>query len=222
MAELNSFLLNTSLFQGIDENEIHQVLSCLAYTINKYEKNQYVLRIGDSPKSLGVLLKGSLMIIQDDYWGNRNIRSKIIPSQVFAESYACLQGSKMDLSVIAETDSEILWLDVQKILRTCPSLCSHNARLIRNILSDLATHNLLVNEKLTHISKRTTRERILSYLSAESRRQNKNQFFIPFNRQQLADYLSVERSALSAELSRMQKDELLTTEKNYIVLKKSN
>ena len=95
----------------------------------------------------------------------------------------------MDVSVVADAQSRVVWLNVQRVLHTCPTACSHHSRMIRNLLTVLAADSLRTNEKLTHISKRTTREKLLSYLSAEAQRQGKTEFSIPFNRQQLADYL---------------------------------
>ncbi len=177
-----------------------------------------MLRVGDSPESVGLVLSGSVFIIQEDYWGNRNIRARTAPGQLFAEAFACVSGAVMDVSVVADEDSAVMWLNVGRLLHTCPTSCSHHSRMIRNLLSDLAANNLRSNEKLTHVSCRTTREKLLSYLSAEARRQGRPEFSIPFNRQQLADYLSVERSAMSAELSRMQRDGLITADKSRFKL----
>lgn len=218
MREYIDVMKRASFFSGIDEAEIESMLNCLGAREEKFKKNDYVLRVGDSPESVGMLLSGSVLVIQEDYWGNRNIRTSIAPGQVFAESFACIPGAVMDVSVAADKDSVIMWLNVGRILHTCPTACAHHSRMIRNLLSDLAENNLRSNEKLTHICKRTTREKLLSYLSAEARRQGKPEFSIPFNRQQLADYLSVERSAMSAELSRMQQDGLIKLDKNRFVL----
>lgn len=214
-----SIFKRATLFTGIDDGEINAMLKCLEAKTVVYQKNEYILRVGDSPKSLGLLVSGSLLIIQEDFSGNRNIRARISPGQVFAETFACLPGAVMDISVIADEESSVVWLNIQHILHTCPTACEHHVRIIRNLLSDLAANSLRANEKLTHISKRTTRDKLLSYLSSESRRQGRATFTIPFNRQELADYLSVERSAMSTELSKMQKDGLITVEKNRFTLK---
>ena len=219
MKEFLSLLKRTALFNGIDEAEIEAMLGCLGAKAEDFNKGEYLLRVGDSPESLGLLLSGSVLVVQEDYWGNRNIRARIMPGQVFAESFACVPGAVMDVSVLTDEQSRVLWLNVGRVLHTCPTACSHHSRMIRNLLSDLAANNLRTNEKLTHISRRTTREKLLSYLSAEAQRQGKSEFSVPFNRQQLADYLSVERSAMSAELSKMQKDGLLSVEKNRFSLK---
>lgn len=218
MKEYFETLKRAAFFSGIDEAEMESMLGCLGARTESFGKNAYVLRVGDSPASVGLLLSGSVLVIQEDYWGNRDIRIRIAPGQVFAEAFACVPGAVMDVGVVADQESVVMWLDVKRILHTCPTACSHHSRMIRNLLSDLAANNLRSNEKLTHLSRRTTREKLLSYLSAEARRQGKPEFSIPFNRQQLADYLSVERSAMSAELSKMQKEGLITANKNFFTL----
>ena len=219
MDDFINLLKRTALFSGIDDAEIEAMLGCLGAKAEDFGKGEYLLRVGDSPESLGLLLSGSVLVVQEDYWGNRNIRARIMPGQVFAESFACVPGAVMDVSVLTDESSTVLWLNVGRVLHTCGAACSHHSRMIRNLLSDLALNNLRANEKLTHISRRSTREKLLSYLSAEAQRQGKSEFTVPFNRQQLADYLSVERSAMSAELSKMQRDGLLFFDKNCFSLK---
>lgn len=141
------------------------------------------------------------------------------PGQTFAAVYACALGSRLNVSVIAETPVTVMFLNVKRILNVCPSACSHHSRVIRNLLSELAEKNLRFNEKLTHMGQRTTRAKIMSYLSAEAQRLGKYEFDIPFSRQQLADYLGVERSGLSLELGKMKKDGLLDYHKNHFVLR---
>ena len=130
----------------------------------------------------------------------------------------CPTGAILNISVVAEEDCEILLLNVKRLLTSCPTACDHHQKLIRNLVSVLANKILLFNEKITHISKRTTREKLLSYLSAESIRQSSLSFDIPFDRQQLADFLCVERAAMSVELSKLQKEGLLVTKRNHFEL----
>ena len=217
MQKYSETLKRSILFSGIDETEMNSMLGCLDARTEKFRKNDYMLRVGDSPDKIGILLSGSALVIQEDYWGNRDIRTRLVPGKTFAESFACVPGAVMDVSVVTGEDSEVMWLSVGYIMHTCRNACAYYSRMIQNLLSDLARNSLRENEKLTHISCRTTRAKLLSYLSSEARRQGKNEFTIPFNRQQLADYLSVERSAMSSELSRMQKDGLITLNKNYLM-----
>ena len=178
-----------------------------------------MLRAGDTGGASGIVLPGSVLIIQEDIWGNWNILSKAGPGQTFAAVYACALGSRLNVSVIAETPVTVMFLNVKRILNVCPSACSHHSRVIRNLLSELAEKNLRFNEKLTHMGQRTTRAKIMSYLSAEAQRLGKYEFDIPFSSQQLADYLGVERSGLSLELGKMKKDGLLDYHKNHFVLR---
>ena len=129
-----------------------------------------------------------------------------------------LKTTDSDTSVLAEEDCEILLLNVKRLLTSCPTACDHHQKLIRNLVSVLANKILLFNDKITHVSKRTTREKLLSYLSAESIRQASLSFDIPFDRQQLADFLCVERAAMSVELSKLQKEGLLVTKRNHFEL----
>ena len=144
--------------------------------------------------------------------------AKVGPGDFFGEPYAASPGSVLNINVTACEDCEILMLRISRILTTCPTACSHHSRLIQNLVSVLSGKLLLFNEKITHMSKRTTREKLLSYLSSESIRQGKRSFDIPYNRQQLADYLCVERAAMSAELSKLQKEGLLKTNRSHFEL----
>ena len=218
MKEYLPVLSRARLFAGVAPDELESVLNCLEARPVRYEKGEYILRAGAAVESLGLLAAGDAVIIQEDFWGNRNLLSAIEPGQCFAESFACAPGSASTVSVVAQAESAVLWLNVRRLLGLCPSGCRHHSAILQNLLADLAVKNLRLNEKVSHLSQRTTRARLLSYLSAEAQRQGGPDFDIPFSRQQLADYLSVERSGLSAELSRMQAEGLLTFRKNHFTL----
>ena len=198
------------------------MLSCLRAEKRDFPKEAFVLRAGDTADSIGLVLSGAVLVIQEDIWGNRNILSKAGLGQTFAAAYACAIGSRLNVSVIAETPVTVMFLNVKRILNVCPSACSHHSRIIRNLLGELAEKNLRFNEKLTHMGQRTTRSKIMSYLSAEAQRLGTYEFDIPFSRQQLADYLGVERSGLSLELGKMRSEGLLDFRKSHFVLKVQN
>ena len=219
---MKDFLLvirSAQLFSGVSEDELTAMLSCLKAEKKDFPKEAFVLRSGDTADSIGLALAGTVLVIQEDIWGNRNILSKAGPGQTFAAAYACAPGSVLNVSVVAETPVTALFLNVKRILNVCPSACAHHSRIIRNLLSELAEKNLRFNEKLTHMGQRTTRSKIMSYLSAEAQRLGKYEFDIPFSRQQLADYLAVERSGLSLELGKMRSEGLLDFHKSHFVLK---
>ena len=219
MKDYLSVIRSSQLFSGVSEEEVIAMLSCLKAERKDFPKDAFLLRAGDTAESIGLVLSGSVLVIQEDIWGNRNILSKAGPGQTFAAAFACAPGSRLNVSVVAETPVTAMFLNVKRILTVCPSACTHHSRIIRNLLGELAEKNLRLNEKLTHMGQRTTRAKLMSYFSAEAQRRGSYEFDIPFSRQQLADYLCVERSALSAELGKMQRDGLIEFRKNAFSLK---
>lgn len=219
MEEFLSTIRSAPLFSGVSEAELTAMLACLKAEKKDFPKEAFVLRAGDTAESIGLVLSGTVLVIQEDIWGNRNILSKAGLGQTFAAAYACAPGSRLNVSVVAETPVTVLFLNVKRILTVCPSACSYHSRIIRNLLGELAGKNLQFSEKLTHVGQRSTRSKIMSYLSAEAQRLGTYELDIPFSRQQLADYLGVERSGLSQELGKMKKDGLLDYHKSHFVLK---
>jgi cAMP-binding proteins - catabolite gene activator and regulatory subunit of cAMP-dependent protein kinases len=216
--EFLNVLERAPLFAGIRREELESMLACLSAERRNYARGEFLLHAGDPTDSLGVVLRGRVLVFKEDFWGNRNLLAELEPGQSFAESYACVPGEALGVSVQAAEAAECAFLKVQRILTTCPSACAFHARLIRNLLSVLAAKNLQMNAKLTHLTQRSTREKLLSYLSAESLRSGSAEFEIPFDRQQLADYLSVDRSAMSAELGRMRDEGLVRFRRNRFTL----
>ena len=219
MQEYFSVIRSSPLFSGISGPELAAMLTCLDARQEKYPKDAFLLRAGDTAESIGLVLSGSILMIQENIWGNRNILSKAGPGQTFATAYACAPGSVLNVSVLAETPVTVMFLNIKRVLNVCPSACAHHSRIIRNLLGELAEKNLRFGEKLSHMGQRTTRAKLMSYFSAEAQRLGKYEFDIPFTRQQLADYLAVERSGLSLELGKLKKEGLLDFHKNHFVLR---
>ena len=211
-------LQKSPLFASMEPQQITSVLHCVGAVVREAGAGEYILRAGDRTQAMGLLLSGSAFAVQDDLWGQRNIMGKILPPGTFAEPFAATPGAVLNVSVVASVPSKVMFLNIQRITTVCSETCPQHALLIRNLVSVLARKNLQLNDKITHMSKRRTREKLLSYLSSESLRQGSLEFDIPFDRQQLADYLCIERSAMSAELSRLQKDGLLQTERCHFCL----
>lgn len=222
MNQIREFLKKTQLFAGLQEEEISAVLHCISYTGAQYKAGQTVIHEGDTITSIGLVYKGAVHIVQDDFWGNRSILSRIGPGKLFGEVFALSGSRPANVDVLAVENSEILFFDFKRFLTVCGSACGFHNRLIRNLMNLVLDKNFTITRKLRHISQRTTREKVLAYLSDEYKKNGKEELSIPFDRQQLADYLLVERSALSAELSRMQKDGLVEYHKNHFILKKHN
>lgn len=214
----NETIPDSPLFAGIQPEEKESILKCLSAVEKKYEKGDAVFLAGTEIHSMGFVLSGSVEISRDDFWGNRQVLGHAGSGELFGEAYACMPGEALMVNVEAAEKSRILFLNVRKILNVCTPACSHHNRLIHNLLYIMAKKNLMLTRKIDHMGQRSIREKVMAYLSFESERQKKQTFTIPYNRQQLADYLAVDRSALSAELSRMKKDGLIRFEKNCFQL----
>ena len=211
-------LLQAPLFQGLNGKQILSMLGCLDAKLRRYAKGEYVLHAGDTVDTFGLVLEGNVLVVQEDFWGNRNIIADIGIGEVFAESYACAAGTPLGVNVVVQEPANILFLNVRRVLTLCSSACEFHSSLIRNLVAMLAAKNLRMNTKLQHVTQRSTREKLLSFLSAESSRRGQASFDIPFNRQQLADYLSVDRSAMSSELCKLRDEGVLTFERNHFEL----
>lgn len=217
-----TFLSKTILFRGATPEETEKMLTCLGAEQKHFSKNAIIYHTGDTVQSMGLVLSGSVIIENDDLWGNRSILNYIGPGQIFAETYASIPGEPLMVNVVAAEPVDVLFLNTGRILKTCPNTCAHHSKLIRNLLAVTAQKNLNLSRRILHTSAKSIRGRLLSYLSFQASREGSYQFTVPFNRQQLADYLGVDRSAMSNELSKMQKDGILTVEKNLFCLKEQD
>lgn len=215
-----SILSSSSLFSGIQSEQIESLLCCLSATYQSFKKNEFIVHSGSSSSLVGMVLYGRAHIIKEDFWGNRTIISEITSGELFGESYACLSAPTFEISVLSVETCQVLFMNVTKIVTVCTSSCIFHTTLIQNMLSILANKNVLLTKKMEHLSKRSIREKLLSYLSAESLHHASPFFDIPFNRQQLADYLSVDRSALSKELGKLKEEGRIDFYKNQFHLLK--
>jgi CRP-like cAMP-binding protein len=212
------FLSNTPLFHGIKENEISHILTCLGAREKTYRKNETIYRAGYTVHEIGLVESGSVNIIVNFYWGSSNIFGHVEKGKIFAENYAAIPGKELICDVIAAEDSEILFIDLTQLLTTCQHGCSYHQRLIHNLLRISAQRSLELSTRMMHTAPKALRDRLLSYLSEQAMINGSTHFTIPFDRQQLADYLGVDRSAMSNELSKMQKDGLITYKKYEFTL----
>ena len=206
------------LFSEIAEQDLQNLFKCLLAKRKIYSKTEFIFSAGDTLEAVGIVLCGSVHILREDYWGNRTILARIEQGGLFGEAFSCAQTSNIPVSAMAAEQSEILLIDYARIITNCSSECHFHTELIKNMMKILAQKNIMLTQKMEIITHRTTRERVLAYLSAQAIKTGKSRFSIPFDRQELADYLSVERSAMSAELSKMQADGLIWTKRSEFEL----
>lgn len=203
-------LMQNALFQGFTEEKIESTLKALKAQRKRFKRGVFVYHEGQRNVKAAIVLAGSLHIIKEDFWGNRSILAEVEKGDMFAETYSCIGTEPLGVSVMANEDCECLFMDFQQLA---------DAQILANIIRILASKNLFLTKKVEFVSQRTTRQKLLAYLSEEGRRKKSAEFEIPFNRQQLADFLAVERSAMSAELSKLQKEGILEYRKNRFLLK---
>lgn len=208
----------SDLFAGISESEFKSMARCMNFRIKDYKKDEYILMSGKSIQSFGLVLAGEVSIEHIDILGENNLINISKPGQLFAESYALAPENPLMVNVRANEKSQVLLMDTYNFLRNCAKNCSFHKKLIANLMVLLANKNRTLSEKIFHSTPKKMRDKILSYFSFEIDRQGSKDIHIPLNRQQLADYLGVDRSALSYELSLMKKEGLIDYKKNHFII----
>lgn len=218
MRKFLNVLKKCPLFFDVSDDDIITMLGCLKARTDIFDKNYTILSEESPAKYIGIVLSGSVQITQTDYYGNRSILGNLCEGELFAEAFACMQTASMPISVIANVKSNIMFIDCNHILHTCQNGCPHHQQLIYNLMKVLALKTVMFQQKIEVISKRTTREKLLTYLTTCAKKNNRKSFKIPFNRQELADYLEVDRSGLSAQISKLRKEGVLECRGNYFKL----
>lgn len=213
-----SLLAGVSLFETIQPDELPSLLNCLQAQTKCFEKDSLIRNEGDPADFIGLVLCGTIQILHYDRNGRRNITAVFSAGDLFAEAVSCAEMQKLPFSIEAVTDCEILFLKEHRILHLCEESCTFHRRLVHNLLKIMAEKNVLLTQKLRYLSHKTTAEKLLSFLGDQAKLHHSNEFVIPFDRQALADYLGVERSAMSAEIGRLQKNGVLETKRNWFRL----
>lgn len=211
-------LQNCPLFSGMAQTEIQTALECLQAKTVRFQKNEPIFTEGTSAKRIGIVLSGTVQIVRVDYFGNRSIAASVGPAELFGESFACAGVQSIPVDAVAAADTAVLLLDFENLLAPKGVSCAFHQKLIYNLLKITASKNLLFLRKLEITSKRTTREKLMTYLHLEAKRAHNSRFEIPYDRQALADYLEVDRSGLSAEIGKLRKEGVLTCTRNRFEL----
>ena len=221
MESISPILQNCPLFDGIRKEDLTGMLGCLGARQIRPRKGDTIFREGESTQFVGIVLSGAIYLVREDYYGSRSILAHIGPTQIFGEAYAFSGAESLPVSVVAEEDSHILLLDSRRITTCCSNACEFHNRVIYNLLRLVATSNLMLHQKIRIVSRRTTREKLLAYLVHRAKELGTSSFTVPYDRQALADYLEVDRSGLSAEISKLRREGILDCERSHFRLLKS-
>lgn len=203
-----------SLFSGIGEEEVERLLVCMEGKEKKCRKQELLLMEDEPADHIGIVLEGCVQVVEEDVWGNRGILEQIEAGGLYGAAFACAGIERSPVNVVAVTDSRILRIKIEKVMGVCSKTCACHQQVIRNLVHLLARKNVALSEKLQHISQRSIREKLLAYLADEAKKSGRKEFTIPFNRQELADYLCVDRSAMSTELWKLKREGIIGFQKN--------
>jgi len=214
-------LQKNALFKDFDETDLESIIKCLSSKVDFYKKKDFILLQGDHVHFVGIILSGSIQIVKEDMEGNINITAHLGVNDIFAEVFACADILECPVTVQALEDCEILFIDCKRIIKTCDKACIFHSSLIENMLSVIAKKNIILNQKIEILSKRTTREKLLAFFNNQVQMTHSKKILIPYNRESLANYLCVDRSALSRELCSMRDEGLIKFVKNEFEIIKS-
>lgn len=218
MDEYLQLMRQSPLFYGINEDELYTLLKCCDASQQVYEEGEAILRMGESMERVMLLLRGRALVFRETFWGEKEELMLLEEGQSFGEDYACARTAVLPVGVEALEECEILFLSYQRMITFCSLACSFHTRLIQNLLRLVSERSVNMEDKLEHVSRKTTREKLLSYLSKEAILQGNRSFDISYSRQELADYLCVDRSAMSGELGKLKREGVLDFQKNHFTL----
>ena len=218
MKEILPILQACPLFDGIRPEDLSGMLGCLGARTVEAKKGSFLFQEGEDAVYMGIVLDGAVQLVREDYYGNRSIVAHIGSAELFGESYAFSDERTLPVSVTATSDSRVLLIDSRRVTTCCSNACDFHNRVIYNLLRLTASKNQLLHQKLQITAKRTTREKLMAYLAAQAKRHGSSEFTIPYDRQALADFLEVDRSGLSAEISKLRREGVLECRKNHFRL----
>ena len=205
------------LFDGLSETECHSVLGCIGGRVRPMRRGEQLCRAGECPAEMGVILQGEVDILHTDYWGSETLMTRLGTGALFAEVFAG-QGAELPYDAVAASDGAVLWLRPERLMTSCCEGCAFHRRLQMNLMGILAARTREMSRKAAILSQRSIRGRLMEYLSDRAREAGNNRFELKFTRQQLADYLAVDRSAMTVELGKMQREGILRVEKRVFTL----
>ena len=218
MRDFTEALQRCLLFQDVSPQDLHAMLGCLNGRTVAFDRGGVILAAEDPADQVGIVLEGEVRVVRDDCFGNRAIQAQLAPGELFGEAFACAGVERLPVTVEGAAPGQVLLIQLQRIMEPCCNACEFHQRMIMNLLRAMAARNLQLNRRLEVASQRSIRERLMTYLLQQARQARSSRFTIPFDRQGLADYLCVDRSALSAEIGRLRREGVLESERSSFTL----
>ena len=212
--QINWNEIRTPLFNGIASEDRIAMLSCIGYHTGSFQKGDIVAFEGENIKHVGVVLSGSVDMVKEDLWGNKTLLVRMGKDEVFGETFACGEDNLSVVTFVVSEDAEVLFLPFNRVMHSCTNCCDFHHRLIENMVRVIANKNRDLMRKVEVVSKRSIREKILAYLSVQAQSQGSRYFDIPLGRVEWAEYLCVDRSALTRELAKMKDEGLIDFDRN--------
>lgn len=219
MKDFFEILSRCLLFKGMERSDLNSMLTCLDGKTIKISKGSPVFLEGTPARFVGIVLSGTVQVMREDYYGNRSIMTILQPGELFAEAFSFAGLETMPVSAIAIKDSEVLLLDCRRVLTTCSNSCHFHNLLLKNLLQGMAQKNLALSQKIRYMSQKSTKEKLMAYLFDQAKQHKSTEFVIPYDRQALADYLGVERSAMSAEIGKLKSSGQIDTKGAWFCIK---
>lgn len=211
-------LRKCSLFNHIEDENLIALLGCLDAKVESFGKKYTIFAEGNPAKYIGIMLSGTAQVIRNDYNGNRSIVSGIEESEMFGEAFACAELSAIPVTITAKKPCEVMFINSNRLMHSCANACGFHQQIIFNLMKELAIKNLKFHQRIEITSQRSTRDKLMTYLLIQAKKNGSNSFTIHFNRQELADYLEVDRSGLSAEIGKLNKEGIVRCSRNHFEL----
>lgn len=206
------------LFYGIEEEDLMVLLHCLGVKVISCKKKEMILNDGDPAVNIGIMLSGTAQVSQNDYYGNRHIISRVEPSEMFAEAFACAGVPVMPVAIVANQECEYILIDSNRVMKSCSKACGFHRQMIYNLMKSMAAKNVFYHQKMEITSQRSTREKLMTFLAFRAKKAGNSSFDIEFDRQELADYLQVDRTGLSTEIGKLKKEGLIKNHRKHFEL----
>ena len=207
--------LNAPLFAGIKNEDMGAMLHCIGYHISSFSRGEIIAFEGDHLKHIGIVLSGRVDMVKEDLWGNKTMLLRMGRNEIFGETFACGDDSLSTVTFLVSEDATVMFMPFSRVMHSCTMACGFHHRLIENMVRLIAGKSRELMQKVDVVSKRTIREKLLAYLSIQAQQQRQRYFEIPLGRVELAEYLCVDRSALTRELAKMKEDGLIDYDRNH-------